>query len=170
MTTVETLASSAPEGRCDNSPALHTLRKNSNLSRHMDFTSCGKTHGTHRVEGRAFSFRRAAKSFPFVLSKYHSRSNRLTPCDKTHSDSITLCHSAIGDSSFHYLLHQRGWYRLVIGEVNRSLGRRIAFEFFPERFDHCPGRKQAAVIGKSAKPHQHFLVLERRNSVADNFD
>src|SRR5215468_1592007 len=44
------------------------------------------------------------------------------------------------------------------------------FKFILECFNDRARGKQAAMVGKRCVPHQDFLVLERRHSIADNFN
>src|SRR5580704_159212 len=71
------------------------------------------------------------------------------------------------DSRLHHLLDQCGRQWLVRGKLDGPLGGGVARQFILKRFDHRARGEQTAVVGKRGEPHQHSLVLERGNPVAD---
>src|SRR5260370_8850414 len=67
----------------------------------------------------------------------------------------------------HKFLDKSNWEGLVRGEVDGAFGGGEALKFVLEGLDHRRGREQTAVVRKRGEPHQHSVVLERRNPVAD---
>src|SRR2546425_1042446 len=83
--------------------------------------------------------------------------------------SVPFLTFILRDPRLHEFLDKCGWQWLVDGEVDCPLGYGEALEFVLERLDHGRSRKQTAVVRKRGEPHQHSIVLERRNSIADRF-
>src|SRR6266478_4090502 len=71
------------------------------------------------------------------------------------------------DARLHQSLNKCSRQRLPRGEVDGPFGCREALEFVLERLDHGRAGEQTAVVRKRGEPHQHSLVLERRNPIAD---
>src|SRR5713226_4578452 len=71
------------------------------------------------------------------------------------------------DPRLHQFLNKSSRQRLVRGEMDGPFGGGEAFKFVLKRFDNRGGGEQTAVVRKRGEPHQHALVLERRNPIAD---
>lgn len=72
------------------------------------------------------------------------------------------------DSPLYQFLYQGFWQFLVDREVNGSFAGSEALQCVFERLDDRGSWKQAAMIGKSCIPHQHLLMSESRNTIADD--
>ncbi len=86
------------------------------------------------------------------------------------ADSLPLLAFDVLYPGLHELLNERGGHRLVYGEVNGAFGRRVAPEFILKCFDNRGSGKQTAVVREGSKPHQDFILPERRNPVTDGLD
>ena len=95
------------------------------------------------------------------------RSNRPLRLRPGQAPSAPFLGFVFCDPRLHQLFHQRCRQRLVGREADGPFGDGVALEFVLEPGDHGRAREQTAMVGKGGVPHQHALVLERGNPVAD---
>src|SRR5439155_455080 len=72
------------------------------------------------------------------------------------------------DTRLDELPHQRRGEGLVGGEANGALGRGVRRELLLERLRDIGAHEEAAVILERSVAHQHAVVLEHRDPVADD--
>ena len=71
------------------------------------------------------------------------------------------------DPRLHQFLDKCNRQRLVQREMDGPFGGGETLKFFLKRFDNCGSGEQASVVRKRSEPHQHSVVTERRNPIAD---
>jgi hypothetical protein len=71
------------------------------------------------------------------------------------------------NSRLHQFLNKGNRYWLVRREMDSPFGCGKALEIFPKRVNNRGRGEQTAVVRKRGEPHQHPLVLERGDPIAD---
>jgi hypothetical protein len=93
-------------------------------------------------------------------ARVHCRAERITR-------SVPSLAFVLYDPRLHQFLDKRRRQWFVGRELDGAFGNREALKFFLEGLDHRRSREQTAMIGERGEPHQHAIVLEGRNPIAD---